>query len=319
MYSKAVNVFALTLNVLSLTEASFSRRFAFISSSSIQTRRFYSSDIDQSETENLEDDSHIASMKSPWSHHKDEVARSGAKSVINKSRFRQHVNPLARLYQMETELNVDWPDDGTYSDPSRPLHVDIGCGKGGFLLELAERARENPGEIEARNYLGLEIRPSVALYAKERVEKHRLSGSLDFIGCNANVDLDRILKQYQRFGGEVRYASIQFPDPHFKKHHQKRRVVTESLVKSLAANMKQGGQVFIQSDIKDVLDNMRMTIHEFGGIWFSDQYDSLEQYIEENPIGVATEREVSVLNQGLPVYRALFTRNEVTYSDKSTQ
>ena len=111
---------------------------------------------------------------------------------------------------MLTEINNEWPDDGTFSDPSLPLHIDIGCGKGGFLLDLATQRRDDP-----MNYLGLEIRPTVALYAKDRVEKKGLKGKVDFIGCNANVDLERIVKKYAKFG-EIDLVSIQYPDPHFK-------------------------------------------------------------------------------------------------------
>jgi len=117
---------------------------------------------------------------------------------------------------MQTELTAEWPNDGTFTDPTLPLHMDIGCGKGGFLLALAADREENPNAVEGkRNYLGLELRPSVAMFAKERVGRHGLAGKVDFIGCNANVDLDRFLEKYTAFG-EVALVSIQYPDPHFK-------------------------------------------------------------------------------------------------------
>ena len=151
--------------------------------------------------------------KSPWAPENNTLPPKGG---LNKTRFRQHVNPLARKYQMETELNKEWPNDGTFTDPSLPLHIDVGCGKGGFLLELAKLRQDTPNESEGeRNYLGLEIRPSVATFAKERVGRRGLAGKLDFIGCNANVDLDRILESYTKFG-EISLVSIQYPDPHFK-------------------------------------------------------------------------------------------------------
>jgi hypothetical protein len=180
------------------------------------TKRFStderSSTIDQSlsSAQSSETDSDkkqgIDELKSPWARENNESFQSGK---IN-TRFRQHVNPLSRKYQMLTELNNEWPDDGTFSDPSLPLHIDIGCGKGGFLLDLATQRRDDP-----MNYLGLEIRPSVALYAKDRVEKKGLTGKVDFIGCNANVDLERIVKKYAKFG-DIDLVSIQYPDPHFK-------------------------------------------------------------------------------------------------------
>ncbi|PMB09835.1 tRNA (guanosine(46)-N7)-methyltransferase TrmB, partial [Fischerella thermalis CCMEE 5282] len=63
-------------------------------------------------------------------------------------RVRQHVNPLAQKYQ--TPANpLDW--EKIYTKPKQPLHLDIGCARGRFLLQMAQ--------IEANcNFLGLEIR-----------------------------------------------------------------------------------------------------------------------------------------------------------------
>ena len=212
-------VLSLSIQLLSCKTTKASSRFiarttTFISPhrTSYSTKRFSTdqkaNDASSSKTDHPYDDT-----KSPWAPENNTLTK---KKGINKSRFRQHVNPLARKFQMETEINDDWPNDGTFTDPSLPLHIDIGCGKGGFLLELAAKRASNPDPSEGeRNYLGLEIRPSVALYAKGRIEKRGLAGKVDFIGCNANVDLDRVLKKYAPYG-EIGLVSIQYPDPHFK-------------------------------------------------------------------------------------------------------
>mmetsp|Transcript_15135 Transcript_15135/g.22003 ORF Transcript_15135/g.22003 Transcript_15135/m.22003 type:complete len:313 (+) Transcript_15135:65-1003(+) len=270
--------------------------------SRVSTRIF--STTDESKVENAPSGNGYDSSKSPWApENQVETKKKG------NSRFRQHVNPLARKFMMPTELGSEWPNDGTFTNPKLPLHIDIGCGKGGFLLTLATERVETPNKEEGeRNYLGLEIRPSVSKYAKERVDKWNLSGKVDFIGCNANVDLERILEKYAIYG-EVGLVSVQYPDPHFKKSHQKRRVLTPQLVHTLAKYMKEGREIFIQSDIKDVFDNMRETVREFGDEYFIDAISDIGEYMDENPVGVPTEREVSVLDQDLPVYRTVFTRN----------
>jgi tRNA (guanine-N7-)-methyltransferase len=210
------------------------------------------------------------------------------------------VNPLASQFQLPTILSHDWPRD-VFTDISRPLHLDIGCGKGGFLLEVAAARPDT-------NYLGLEIRPSVVQFAKERIERHDLTGCLDYVGCNANVDLDRILKRHgEAGGGPLTTVSIQFPDPHFKSAHAKRRVVTASLVLTLAEFMPAEATLFLQSDIQDVLDDMRERFREQPQ-YFEDQVESVEEYMEENIMGIPTEREISVLNRDLPVFRTVFKR-----------
>lgn len=183
----------------------------------INTKRFSTDERTSDLPSELEDEPAYDMAKSPWAPENNMLP---PKKKNNNARFRQHVNPLARKYQMQTEIDEEWPNDGTFTDPSLPIHIDIGCGKGGFLLDLCGQrvAQPNDGEGE-KNYLGLEIRPSVVQYAKERVEKHGLSGRLDFIGCNANVDLERLVSRYTKYGS-IDLVSIQYPDPHFKVSEQ---------------------------------------------------------------------------------------------------
>ena len=228
-----------------------------------------------------------------------------------QTRFRQHVNPLSRKFQVPVDLPEKWVEEA-YDDPSLPLYLDIGCGKGGFLLDLAT-SKKNSNAVDKMNYLGLEIRPGVAEYAMQRVASPtwNLSGQVYFIGCNANVDLERILHQYKSSckNAKLNMASIQFPDPHFKTQHKKRRVVTSELVQTLAKYMEVDTTVFLQSDIKDVLDNMRERFRDYPE-YFVDQVNDVDKYLETNPLGVPTEREISVIANDLPIYRALFKRTE---------
>jgi tRNA (guanine-N7-)-methyltransferase len=231
----------------------------------------------------------------PWNH-PSVSERASKRSAL---RSRQHVNPLARRFQMPTLLSPDWPKD-TFDDMSRPLFLDIGCAKGGFLVDVA---KANP---EDYNYLGLEIRPLVAYNAQERVEKHHLTGHLGFVGCNANVDLERLLTLYDA-QDKLQMATIQYPDPHFKASHAKRRVVTPELVTALAKFMPTDATVFLQSDVQSVLDEMRLEFRQHPEL-FQDEREGIDEYLEENLIGIPTEREISVLEKGLPVYRSIFKR-----------
>ena len=48
--------------------------------------------------------------------------------------MRQHVNPLSRFFQLPLELPA--PQE-LFEHPNLPIHLDIGCARGFFLLELA--------------------------------------------------------------------------------------------------------------------------------------------------------------------------------------
>jgi len=73
--------------------------------------------------------------------------------------------------------------------------------------------------------------------------------------------------------------------------------------------MIKNGTIFLQSDVKDVIKEMRMTIREEGNLLFDDvMHDDIEYYDFENLYKIPTEREISVLKRDLPVYRSIFKR-----------
>jgi tRNA (guanine-N7-)-methyltransferase len=104
--------------------------------------------------------------------------------------------------------------------------------------------------------------------------------------------------------GTLQRVTIQFPDPWFKKRQAKRRVVQPALVEALAKYLTSGGVLFLQSDIEAVAVEMcdRFETHPA----FIKQ--GSEPWLATNPLPVPTEREVSTLSRGEPVYRALFYR-----------
>lgn len=57
---------------------------------------------------------------------------------------------------------------------------------------------------------------------------------------------------------------LQFPDPHFKRKHRKRRVVQPQLVAALAQLMAPGGRVLLQSDVEEVAVAMRDMFEQYG-------------------------------------------------------
>lgn len=213
-----------------------------------------------------------------------------------RPRVRQHVNPLASSYQVPISLADQWPSI-LFSDPSLPFHVDVGCAKGTFCMELA---RSRP-DI---NVLGLEIRRPVAAYSSEVAKASGLP-NIGFLSCNANVDLARILDGINE-KSRVARVSIQYPDPHWKARLQKRRVVQPELIAAIAARTDQNCDVFLQSDVMEVAQEMRERFREDEA--FEDTVADMELWIEVNPTGVPTEREIATFKKGLPVYRALIAK-----------
>ncbi|HEY9826467.1 MAG TPA: tRNA (guanosine(46)-N7)-methyltransferase TrmB [Stenomitos sp.] len=204
-------------------------------------------------------------------------------------RVRQHVNPLSQKYQVPTPA-PDWGQ--VFRNPDQPLHLDIGCARGQFLLEMAQLRPE-------WNFLGVEIREPLVQRANEIRDEEGL-GNLHYLFCNINVTLPSLIAPNALDG-----VTLQFPDPWFKKRHQKRRVAQPHLVQTLAQQIKPGGFLFIQSDVLEVAEQMRSAIDAHPAFEPSPEADP---WMPHNPLPVATERELATLALDKPVYRCWFTR-----------
>ncbi len=206
-------------------------------------------------------------------------------------RVRQHVNPLSKAYAFEV-TPPNWEE--VYEDPNQPLHLDIGCGWGSFLLGIAQVQPEY-------NFLGLEIREPLVKKALVKRDKLGLN-NLDFIFCNVNASLKGLLASFPQ--GTLQRVTIQFPDPWFKTRHIKRRVVQPELVNLIGESLAEGGMVFLQSDVKEVAQEMQMRFAE--NLVFTQQHS--QPWLDYNPLPTATDRELLTLSRHDPVYRVLFQR-----------
>ncbi len=206
-------------------------------------------------------------------------------------RVHQHVNPLSPHYRQTPE-----PIDpaSVFADPSLPLHLDIGCARGRFILKMAE---SEPNW----NFLGVEIREPLVDEANRLADEAGLS-NLHYVFCNAMLWLGTLITEFP--DGILQTVTVQFPDPWFKKKHAKRRMVNRELVDTVAEKLSPGGKVFVQTDIEFLAEEMFAL--------FRANENLSEIAVEENPFPVKTEREQAVEDRELPVYRAMFRANKVS-------
>ena len=102
-----------------------------------------------------------------------------------------------------------------YFNNDNKIRIEIGCGKGNFITELA---KQNPNI----NYIGIEMFDSVLLRAIENQEEYKLS-NLVFVRINA-LYLNDI------FDKEIDLIYLNFSDPWPKNRHHKRRLTSEKFL-----------------------------------------------------------------------------------------
>ncbi|HEX8287020.1 MAG TPA: tRNA (guanosine(46)-N7)-methyltransferase TrmB [Pyrinomonadaceae bacterium] len=202
-------------------------------------------------------------------------------------RVHQHVNPLAPYYRFTPKpLEIE----KIFARPELPLHLDIGCARGRFILKMAESEPNC-------NYIGVEIREPLVEEAN-RIASEKNLENLSYEFCNAMIALDVLLKNLP--ADLLQTVTIQFPDPWFKKKHAKRRMVNVDLVETVVRHLAESGKIFVQTDIEFLAEEMFDL--------FRENADLREIKIKENPFPVKTEREAAVEEKDLPVFRAMFVK-----------
>ncbi len=202
-------------------------------------------------------------------------------------RVHQHVNPLAPYFRFTPKpIEIEQ----IFTNPSLPIHLDIGCARGRFLQKMAEVDK-------SQNFLGVEIREPLVIEANRLAKEANLI-NLHYEFCNAMIALDKLLEKLPR--NLLQTVTIQFPDPWFKKKHAKRRMVNAELVETVFAHLADSGKIFVQTDIEflaaEMFDLFRQ--NEF----------LREIEVSENPFSVKTERERAVEEKNMLIYRRIFEK-----------
>ena len=208
--------------------------------------------------------------------------------------MRQHVNPLSKNF---FEIDPIPPLNQVFEHPKLPLHLDIGCASGDFLIELSLKNKN-------WNYIGIEIREKLVLNANLKL-KSRENKNLYFSFGNAN----NIFNQSKNISifNLINSISFNFPDPWFKKKHHKRRVIQPKFINLLSNSMKKGSLIFIKTDVRELFDHMEFTIAEnikLKKVPYQD-VDFCESF---NPNRIQTNREKYVILNQLKIYESIYKK-----------
>ena len=176
------------------------------------------------------------------------------------------------------------------------VELEIGPGpKAGFLLERVVAAPEAA-------IIGLEIRRKWATIGDEKLAKLG-------VGARARCFCEDARWALPRLGpdGAVKRVFLHFPDPWWKKRHEKRLVVGDELLVEVARLLAPGGELFIQTDVEEraVLYAQVVSFND-AFVPAGDVEGSPD--IVENPFNARSPREHRAIADGLPVHRMLWKR-----------
>ncbi|HRQ73203.1 MAG TPA: hypothetical protein PLU35_09270 [Phycisphaerales bacterium] len=127
-----------------------------------------------------------------------------------------------------------------FAHPERPLEIEIGSGKGTFILAQAER---DP----ATNYLGIEWAGEFYAYAADRVRRRREAAGGPTNVRLLHADATEFLR-WRVPAGIVRVVHLYFSDPWPKRKHWKKRVVQDRFLADVWRVLERGGELRLVTD-----------------------------------------------------------------------
>jgi len=208
---------------------------------------------------------------------------TGSREVIAASPY---VVPEAELFNCPGTWNTIFGND-------RPIHIEIGMGKGKFLHTMA---KQNP-DI---NYIGIEKYSSVLLRAIQKLEADEVP-NLKLI----RMDAEDIAKVFGK--GEVDKIYLNFSDPWPKDRHAKRRLPSRQFLEKYDVILKKDGRLEFKTDNKDLFDFAVEELEPAG--WKAEviTYD-LHGDAELVRGNVMTEYEEKFSSMGNPIFKYVIYR-----------
>ncbi len=212
-------------------------------------------------------------------------------------RFRHHTNPNFYFPAKDLKIlpesypplyeKIDWSKH--FGNGLPPDELDIGCGKGIFLLRRAYEKND-------KNILGIELRKTPAAWIKTVIEGEKFENCavLWYSAANGLPFIDN---------ESIENAFYLFPDPWPKKKHIRRRAFNADFLSEIDRILKPQGCLFLATDVPDVHRYHLKILEEYG------KFDYKEVECWDIPI---TNKETFCIKKNIPVSRLTARKKTVT-------
>ena len=170
---------------------------------------------------------------------------------------------------------------------NNPLYLEIGCGKGTFITEMAKR---NPN----CNYIGVEILANVIVMAGEMAKSKNLE-NVKFFNMGAEL-LQYFLKE-----NTVSGIYLNFSCPYPKKQYENHRLTYKYFLDIYKKLMVDGARIYLKTDNVGFFDYSINSLTENGFTLENVTRDLYSTpFISQN---IATEYETKFVAQGIKINR----------------
>ena len=172
-----------------------------------------------------------------------------------------------------------------------PIHVELGCGKGVFLSDLAIKDLNT-------NFIAIDIKSDVLGYARRNVEKvYSENGQKVENVVLTAYNIEQIL---DIFGDKdpIDRIYINFCNPWPKAKHNKRRLTHTKQLELYKKFLKPNGEIFFKTDDDDLY---LATLRYFEESGFNIFYKTTDLHNDKNEENVLTEHEIMFMEKGIKI------------------
>ena len=171
------------------------------------------------------------------------------------------------------------------------IYMEIGTGKGGFLLGMAKK---NPDKF----YLGVEINETAAGFCAKKIYENELK-NVKLINIDVKYLFDHLPQNH--FDG----IYLNFSDPWPKRRHEKRRLTHPSYLNGYHKILKEKGLIIQKTDNKELFDYSLEKFDETG--WNITSVDYNYKLLDDD---VSTEYEIKFRENGTLINRAIIEKGD---------
>jgi tRNA (guanine-N7-)-methyltransferase len=195
--------------------------------------------------------------------------------------------PNAREIVNNSDYVIKEPQElkGKYKEVFKndnPLHIEIGMGKGNFIIDMALKHPEI-------NFIGIERYESVMCRALEKLEGKEIS-NLKLICMDASL-LGEV------FDKEVDTIYLNFSDPWPKKRHAKRRLTSNVFLPIYDQIFKDECLIIQKTDNVGLFESSIVSLSTYGYVIEDISLDLANKEIENS----LTEYEAKFMSQGTKI------------------
>lgn len=173
----------------------------------------------------------------------------------------------------------------------QPIHMELGCGKGGFISQIAVKHPEI-------NFIAVDLIDAMLGLAKRKVEESYKEASREIDNVIlARCDIERILNMMAE-NDVVDRIYINFCNPWPRGKHQKKRLTHTRQLEKYKTFLKPNGEIRFKTDDDGLFTSSLRYFEEAGFNIIWKTYDLHSENVVDN---IETEHERMFTEQGIKI------------------